>query len=79
MMLIVSHPSPLASWYQFYCLVNRHTRELAACLELLVYDDDGESDGRDNDDDNDDDDDDEDGDDDDDDNGYDADDGGNGY
>ena len=27
LMLTVSHPSPLASWYQFYCLVNRDTTE----------------------------------------------------
>ena len=32
----VSPPSPLASWYQFYCLVNRDTRALVACPELLV-------------------------------------------
>ena len=24
------------SWYQFYCLVNRNTRALVACPELLV-------------------------------------------
>ena len=36
LMLTVSHPSPLASWYQFYCLVNRDTRALVACPELLV-------------------------------------------
>ena len=35
-MLTVSHPIPLASWYQFYCLVNRDTRALVACPELLV-------------------------------------------
>ena len=35
-MLTVSHPSPLASWYQFYCLENRDTRALVACPELLV-------------------------------------------
>ena len=35
-MLTVSHPSPLASWCQFYCLVNRDTRAIVACPELLV-------------------------------------------
>ena len=29
-------PSPLASWYQFYCLVNRDTRALLACPELSL-------------------------------------------
>ena len=29
-------PSPLASWYQFYCLVNKDTRALVAFPELLV-------------------------------------------
>ena len=29
-------PSPLASWYQFYCLVNRDTRALETYPKLLV-------------------------------------------
>ena len=38
-MLTVSQPgtpSPLASWYQFYCLVNKDTGTLVACPELLA-------------------------------------------
>ena len=35
-MLTVSHPQPASySWYQFY-LVNKDTRALVACPELLV-------------------------------------------
>ena len=35
-MLTCLTPSKLASWYQFYCLVNRDTSALEACPELLV-------------------------------------------
>ena len=37
LMITVSHTSPLASWYQFYCLGNRDTGALVACPDLLVW------------------------------------------
>ena len=37
LMLSCLTPSPLASLYQFYCLVNRDTRASVVCSELLVW------------------------------------------
>ena len=34
-MLTVSHPSPLTSWYKFYCLVSRDTKVLVACPRAI--------------------------------------------
>ena len=33
---LLATPCPLASWYQFYCLVNKNPRELVTCPELLI-------------------------------------------